>query len=161
MSIKSLSQMYFPSGIVCAVRRTTNAASGAVGVLTAIDFSTGNMTEDFDAFGFHNPASNSTRLTPTVAGTYGIAGSVFWAVAANTTYRKVILQTNGTTTIPGTQALANNLTGANWSQPAPTALFAFNGTTDYVELMVDAGTLSSPVLGNSTDGPMLVMWLIR
>lgn len=148
--------------IVMAVRRTANATSTATpGTIAALDFPTASMTEDFDASGFHNPATNSTRFTPTVAGTYGIAASVFWASVANTTYRKVILRTNGTTTIPGTQALANNLTSSNWSQPAPISIFTFNGTTDYLELCTDAGTASSPILGNSTDGPMVVMWLIR
>lgn len=163
MSIKSLSQMYFPSPIVFAVRRTTNqTVVPTPATLDPIQFSTGNVAEDFDAFGFHDPATNSgTRVLPTIAGTYAIAGSVFWNSAGNTTYRKTILRTNGTTTIPGTQALALNLNAQLWSQPAPVAIFAFNGTTDYVELCVDSGTASSVVFGNSSDGCMLVMWLIR
>lgn len=162
MSIKSLAQMYFPSAIVFAVRRTTNmTVVPSPGTLDPILFSTGNVTEDFDAFGFHDPATNSSRVTPTIAGTYALAGSVFWNSAANTTIRKTILRTAGTTTIPGTQALANNLNNQLWSQPAPVAIFSFNGTTDYVELCVDSGTASSVVFGNSSDGCMLVMWLIR
>ena len=163
MAVSALSQMYFPAAIVCAVRRTANqTVVPTPGTLDPIIFSTAaGMTEDFDAFGFHDGTTNPSRFTPTVAGIYGLAGTVFWNSAVNTTSRKTILRTNGTTTVPGSQALALNLNNVLWSQPAPTALFTFNGTTDYVELCVDSGTTNSVVFGNSTDGCMLVMWLIR
>lgn len=153
-----------PTG--CSVRYTGGAGPTPItsgptpGTLVAVPFNT-NSVEDFDPQGMHNPATNPSRITPNVAGTYACVGSVFWASVANTTYRKTIMRTNGTTTIPGTQGLANNLTSSNWSQQTPIALFTFNGSTDYVELCVDAGTASSPILSNSTDGPMLVIWLIR
>lgn len=143
-----------PIGV--AARSTNQQTVAASGTLQAVTF----QTVDVDTNGFWS-AGSPTRVTPNVAGLYTIVGSVFWFNEANTTYRKTIIRKNGTTTIPGTQALGAHDTGQLMMQMAPVSIVVFNGTTDYVELMIDANPTGSQTFGNATDGPMLIMWRLR
>lgn len=139
-----------------AVRRTTNLAVVAAGTIQAVALD----TVDIDTNTFWTVGS-PTQIKPNIAGLYSVVGSVFWFNEATTTYRKVILRKNGTTTIPGTQALGLHDASALMSQQAPVALVQMNGTTDYIELMIDAGTTGTQIFGSSTDGAMLIMWRLR
>jgi len=89
--------------------------------------------DDYDTDGFHDPASNNTRLTLSVAGVWMVTAVVI--IAANGAgQRFAFIRKNGSDTI------------AAQSQPAQSA-FSFaavvsalvdsNGTTDYVEVVVD------------------------
>lgn len=142
--------------VYCTIRRTTNQVISATGSLTAITLD----TADFDPNVFWS-AGSPTRITPNIAGIYCVVGSCFWNSDANSTIRKVIIRKNGTTTVPGTQALGFHDLSQLMSQQAPTALCQFNGTTDYVELCVDVGTAGASTFGNSTDGPMIVVYRLR
>ncbi len=128
----------------------------AAGTLNAVPLN----VEDVDTHNGHSTVTNNSRYTATVEGYYAVVGSVFWFNEANTTYRKTIIRKNGSATVPGTQALGAHDNGQLMSQIAPTSVVYFNGTTDYVELMVDAGTTGSKLYANATDGPMLVCYLI-
>lgn len=95
---------------------------------TAINFT----TEDVDTHGFHDNAVNPSRITPTRAGWYTVRGTVFFETQATPVISAAWIRKNGATNlppagrdVPGTQAFSRD----------SAALVAFNGTTDYVELI--------------------------
>lgn len=98
---------------------------------TAITFATGSTATD--PYSFHSETTNTTRVTPTVAGWYRIYGSVMWAApaAAWTTLRAAILR--GGTAQGGRKAYGPNNTLAQRSCDC-WALLDMNGSTDYFEL---------------------------
>lgn len=139
-----------------AGRRTSNYAlpSGS-GTLCPIPLD----TEDVKTSGItHSTVTNSSRVTPTVAGYYACVGSLFWNSDTDTTQRKCILRKNGTTTVPGSQSLIAYPGGSQLiGQAAPLSIVQMNGSTDYIELCAAASVVRT-LFGNSTDGPMLVLW---
>ena len=139
-------------------RATSNVTLGSSGTLFPVPLD----TEDCDTLNGHSTVTNNSRYSPTVAGYYMVIGNLFWNSATDTSFRKVILRMNGSTTIPGTQALMRCPAGSMlFSQPAPIGLTYFNGSTDYVELCADSGISSSILFANSTDGPSLVCARVR
>lgn len=99
---------------------------------TAITFGSGS--EDIDTHGFHDTASNTSRITPTKAGYYTVR-AIFWA-PANTDYATVsiAIRKNGSTTLPAVIREGPNATSAARSVEV-TVLSSANGTTDYWEAM--------------------------
>jgi len=105
---------------------------------TAITFT----TETLDTHGFHSTSSNTTRITPTVAGWYRFHG-VVWAPSLGT-YATVVagISKNGTTqtsperhATPPTSGSFTDTVGGTYSA---------NGTTDYFELtMLQDNTANS------------------
>lgn len=98
-------------------------------------------TEDFDTHGYHSTSSNTGRITPLKAGYYRVAGTVIWQNRTDWQLLYCFLRLNGSTQIPPggrnpgtTQSFAHAV--------SCTALIAFNGTTDYVELMGQAAILA-------------------
>lgn len=85
--------------------------------------------EQSDPLGWHNPASNPSRVTPTIAGWYHVVGGV--AFAANTTgYRLVqLLHSNGNRIAEQRSNTAS--TSVAWVVNVAGYAY-FNGTTDYV-----------------------------
>lgn len=99
---------------------------------TALSF-TG--AESIDTDGWHNPASNDSRITPNRAGNYDIRGSA--AMAGRTDYGtiSVWIRKNGTVNI----APATRINPPAISQITVTPVQCFfdaNGTTDYFEVVV-------------------------
>jgi hypothetical protein len=89
-------------------------------------------TEDFDTHNFHSTSSNTSRVTPTVAGYYRFSGTVSFESQTTGVGIDVHFRKNGTTEltptvrIPGTSTIAAQQV---------TVLIPCNGSTDYVELM--------------------------
>jgi hypothetical protein len=111
----------------------TGTQSLADNTQTAIAFSD---TDDIDTHNFHNPASNNTRVTPTVAGYYRFYGS-FWAASMTSpTSIDVNFRKNGSTNLaPGPRRAGGG--AASWisSSIECSCLVSMNGTTDYIELV--------------------------
>lgn len=97
---------------------------------TAVTF-TG--TDDIDTEGYHNPASNPTRITPTRAGYYTVVGTVAMGGRADWTWIQAGISKNGTAVAPHNrdQPGANNTV----RMVSASCLVSLNGTTDYVELI--------------------------
>jgi hypothetical protein len=94
--------------------------------------------EDFDTHGFHDPVTNNSRITPTVAGYYRFAGTYFNGprtdfVTVDASFRK-----NGATSMAPADRRTFSTAATQVSQAmscSATAIIYCNGTTDYVELM--------------------------
>lgn len=109
--------------------------------LTALTFS----TEEIDTHGFHDTGSNTSRITPNVAGYYRFTGTYMSGVPTTLVSVDCSLRKNGSTSFaPGSRGQAGAIAQ---SQPT-TAIISCNGTTDYVELMAfqdSSGAVSSNV----------------
>lgn len=113
------------------VRLTQSSVQSiADNTVTALTF-TG--TEDIDTYGFHDPSTNSSRITPNIAGTYLFFGSYFTDSATTGVSIDCSIRKTGGTVLPTGDrgVLASSFV---MSQGA-IATFEMNGTTDYAELM--------------------------
>jgi hypothetical protein len=106
----------------------TVGQSIADATITALTFT----TEEIDTHGFHDNATNNTRITPNVAGYYDVRGTYFMSTSTSPVSQDCHLRQNGSGSIaPGERGISGTI-----AQSQPTrALLAFNGSTDYVELM--------------------------
>jgi len=116
---------------------------------TAVTFD----TEEADVWGMHSTVSNTSRVTPTVAGTYLVEFDSRFSSIASGTYVLCFVAKNGVTTarragrtgfIAGALTLLDFCTG-------PTT-FDLNGTTDYIEVLVWQNSGAANNLGSATDG---------
>lgn len=83
-----------------------------------------------DPEGFHSTSSNTSRITPTIAGWYRFSGTIHWS--ANATGRRGTgVRYNGSTIFYGMIIPASSV--GTTSTMVSISLFA-NGTTDYFEL---------------------------
>jgi hypothetical protein len=114
--------------IVCRVvaSGTQTLASGG----TAINFT----SEDYDPYALHDTAVNPSRITPKVAGYYDCRALGFIGSTANVV--GVWLRTNGANNKPSGQREAAPA-AANARGLLALGRFYFNGSTDYLELMMD------------------------
>jgi hypothetical protein len=98
--------------------------------LTALTF-TG--AENIDVYGFHDPTTNTARITPNIPGTYLFFGSYYTDGIASGGVLDCSVRKNAGTVLPtGNRDFLNVSTVQ--SQPASVVL-DMNGSTDYVELM--------------------------
>jgi hypothetical protein len=113
--------------------------------LTAIPFN----AERYDALALHDTATNNTRITPPVAGKYGIGGSAQFEISAVGS-RELWIRLNGTTPIAAVAAPPGFTREALLTVHTE---YDFNGTTDYVELCAyqnSGGNLNVEVEANSS-----------
>lgn len=121
------------------------------------NFTTGNNlvlawsgSEDTDTHNFHDPSTNNSRVTPTLAGYYLVTGTVAFSGNGNVTAASAAIVKNAASTIqpfmrvkPGTSTAAFSVQTRCQVQ--------FNGTGDYIELWGNAtfasGTLSTQASG--------------
>lgn len=97
---------------------------------TAITFGTGSTV--YDTNNFHSESSNTSRITPTIAGYYRFSGWVF--VGPQTTPVSIVAEfrQNGTTALAGDSRDAGSTLAVG---RYATATVLLNGTTDYIELV--------------------------
>lgn len=89
-------------------------------------------SEEIDTHGFHDSGTNTSRITPTVAGYYRFSGTAFFEAQSTPVVSDVNIRKNGATNI----APAGRYLGAGQTFAlACTAIVSMNGTTDYVELV--------------------------
>lgn len=108
---------------------------------TAITFT----TEEIDTHGFHSTSSNTSRVTPNVAGYYRCTGVVYHSTNTAITARAAWFRKNGTTDLSPAVRKANVVNAVNTSLEV-TCIVAMNGTTDYVELIAYQDNTSSSTL---------------
>lgn len=96
--------------------------------ITALSFT----TEDFDTHGFHDNATNNTRITPNVAGYYEFTG-VYYSQAFTTLANMDAFWRKNAVAAGVASGYRGNSGGIAQSAPA-SCIQAMNGSTDYVEL---------------------------
>lgn len=116
---------YVPVGSV----RQSVAQSLTSGSATAITF-TG--TEFIDTHNYHNPSSNSSRVTPLIAGYYSVVGTLS-VVSAAYTQVSAAIGVNGTRIAPQVVLRPDAASSAAQSVQT-TTIVSMNGSTDYFEL---------------------------
>lgn len=121
---------------MCLVKRTANSANLSQNTTNTVDFSTSVATEVFDTDGMHSLVTNASRITPTTAGVYTITGTL--QLTASFNFCDVRIVKNGSTQL----AVARLGTQAGG---VVSAVDEFNGTTDYVEMILNVGTGTSQI----------------
>jgi len=87
--------------------------------------------ETKDTHGWHDTVTNSSRITPNVAGWIEFEALITWAASSATGRRAVAFRKNGSTTVYST-IIVGTTTGNTATYGATE--FEMNGTTDYVEV---------------------------
>jgi hypothetical protein len=137
------------------------AGGGFVGCLATVTASTQSIsnssataktfpgTDVYDTDGFHNPASNSSRITiPTgLGGYYQVYGQVGWA--DNATGRRILYLRKNGSTIYYSEGFAS---GSGLNSTLPVMVVVDLAANDYLELFVfqNSGT-SVDILGDSSN----------
>lgn len=109
------------------------------GTLAAITF--GASSEELDTHGFHSTSSNTTRVTPTVAGWYRVNGAVSFTGSGSYTSLEARIRTNGATNIAPAGKISPGAGSATQVIGCST-LVSCNGSGDYFEL-IGVGTGAS------------------
>lgn len=126
------------------------------GVAAAITFT----AEAYDPFEFHSTSSNTSRITPNIAGTYRVIGQA--AFAGNTTGdRTAHVRKNGSgvDSMPYGAARAMQGTGLAAGIAHAFGTVSLNGTTDYVELWASqnsGGNLNTEYSSGFTNSFLIV-----
>lgn len=132
--------------LVRLIQAATQSLSNTT--LTALTF--GASSEDVDTHGFHDTGSNTSRVTPTVAGWYRISVTVVFGTTTAVSAIRAMVGKNGVA-VP---SLTSNKPVAATSAPitaSANALQQANGSTDYFEalaLQTSGGSLSTSVAAN-------------
>lgn len=110
---------------------------------TMISFGVGSTV--FDTHNYHDESTNPTRVTPTIAGIYVVAGVLFMSATNNIIRLEGAIALNGAVQSPRMRQVhmrdsaggVNDLLSDSASRTGPRAwgLFQVNGTTDYLEFM--------------------------
>lgn len=114
--------------------------------LTALTF-TG--TEDIDVYGFHDPSTNSSRITPNIPGTYLFFGSYYTGAATTPVSIDCSVRKNGSSVATGNRDTLQTIAESQSAE----GIFDMNGTTDYVELVAfqdSSGAVNSNVSSRFT-----------
>lgn len=111
---------------------------------TAVTFT----TEDIDSHNYHDTGSNTARVTPLMAGTYAVNGSVSLAGAADHTIVEAFIRKNGATGVAPSFRLAATF-GNQTLVYGTRALVECNGSSDYFEVCLrvtkTAGTVATVI----------------
>lgn len=133
---------FFPGVPVAVIYRDTSQVIPN-NTITAIGFN----AEDFDLLGGHSTVSAINLYTPPVQGRYQIHGGCAFQPNA-TGYRAAGFRKNGSALQRGPQTVAASSGAVNRTAVFSTSYVTFNGTTDYIELVVtqtSGGDLSTSV----------------
>lgn len=115
--------------------RLIQQSAQSIADATNVAITFGTSSEDYDTHNFHNPSSNTSRITPTVAGYYTFKGMAF--MSASNTYTAIAstIAKNGTS-LPGfSRSDATTAVNSSRSQYVEMTLTA-DGSSDYFELIV-------------------------
>jgi hypothetical protein len=126
-------QLALMSRPVCQVVTSGPPSIPSGGSAAALPFA---GTDEIDPFNWHNPASNNTRVTPTIAGWYQTVASVDWGDDSDYTNLIIDVRRNGSTI--GTTFALDMPQGdvSNFRGSLTTPLILLNGSSDYLELFV-------------------------
>lgn len=115
---------------------------------TAITF--GASSEEIDTAGWHDVATNTSRITPLTAGYIRFTGTVWWAADTDDISIYASIGKNGTVVQRSRLVLPSTATSSLARSVSVTCVQQANGSTDYFELFgrqlqAAAGTLSTNV----------------
>lgn len=113
---------------------------------TAITFD----TEDFDTAGYHSTSSNTSRVTPTLAGKYRVVGTVCLASASDYVFVEAIIRKNGTTNMRGSTRVAAPVSTTVLVQVS--GMVTMNGSGDYFELVMLADRSGNTATNTTVSG---------
>lgn len=110
----------------------------ASSVQTALLFGAGS--EDIDTDNFHDTATNTSRITPTVAGYYRLNGVYY--TGSNAAALTACIAKNGTRVAAGSGegAIAAGVARGIFAGPV---ILSANGSTDFFEIHVSQNTVSA------------------
>lgn len=130
------------------VRLIQQAAQSIANTPATVALTFGSGSEDIDTHAFHDVSTNTSRVTPTIAGYYRCTAT--YAVAANTaTQLLVVLGKNGALVQPLVRHTPAATSAAK--SVTTTAILSANGSTDYFEMLVQqnsGGALNTQVGGS-------------
>jgi hypothetical protein len=129
--------------IATATQNLTNNTS------TAITF--GASSTIIDTHSYHSESSNTSRVTPLIAGYYRAMGVVAHGGSASYTTLQSVIKFNGVDQA-GNQRQGPNATNSQRGVPAE-GVFLCNGSTDYLELaglQASGGTVATVASGSTT-----------
>jgi hypothetical protein len=142
---------------LCRLVQSVVQTGLANNTLFAVSFT----SEDVDTHGFHDNATNNSRITPTVAGWYRASGGICFAARNDYTLLHAYYRKNGATAIgpsarfvPVPQSTAQTQTLSQQANPGP-ALISFNGSTDYLELVGLSINLGSATFSTVSGGAQI------
>jgi hypothetical protein len=118
-----------PNGKV-ALNTATQAI--ALSTVTAVPYAGTDIRDDAN---FHDPVTNNTRVTPSVAGVYRVTLCTSWA-AGTATNRLTFIRKNGTSVVTPTM---NETAPTTAFQQLITGTITCNGSTDFFEHCVSSG----------------------
>jgi hypothetical protein len=107
-------------------------ATAQTGLLTGVDTILTFTTEDIDTHGFHDPVTNNTRITPSVAGYYRIDVKPVYAFSTTITSMNTFFRKNGSV-VERSGNMKPASTNVNQANTPLTAISSANGSTDYFE----------------------------
>jgi hypothetical protein len=115
---------------------------------TQITFAAGS--EEIDTSGWHDVATNTSRVTPTLGGYVRFTGTVWWAADTDLVSIYASIGKNGTVVQRNRIILPSTATSSLTRSVTVTCIQSCNGTTDYFELFgrqlqAAAGSLSTNV----------------
>jgi hypothetical protein len=110
-------------------------ASQALADNTAVAVTFGTGSTVYDTNSFHSESSNTTRVTPSIAGYYRFSGVVFFETEASPVVASANFRFNGTTNLAAAWRAGTASIGLQAFSGLTQVTIAMNGTTDYVELM--------------------------
>lgn len=99
---------------------------------TAVLFGAGS--EEYDLSGWHDVATNTSRITPNVAGYISLRGKVWWAADTDLIAIHAAIGKNSSIVERNTILLPATVTASTPRSVEVFARLACNGTTDYFEL---------------------------
>lgn len=138
-------------GVGCVLRDTTGQSVANNGANLTWN------TEDLDTYNWHDPSTNPSRITPTIAGWYNVKGTVHLAGSATSHRRAAAVRLNGGTLYYGN--LTSATINATQGNSVEHDLF-LNGTTDYVEIFAYQNSGAALAVADTTSTRFAV-WLTR
>lgn len=118
---------------------------------TAITF--GASSEDFDTHNFHDTSSNTSRVTPTVAGYYRCRGAVLFGARNDYAVVNCWIRVNGSSNKPSAWRAGYGVPGSAQVQTGLCeVVVSLNGSTDYVELVAQQDNTANAAVALNQSG---------
>jgi hypothetical protein len=112
-------------------------------------------TDDIDTHGYHDPAVNNTRVTPSLAGYYRFAATGFFEAQTTPVVSDVNLRKNGTSNLAPAWRNVGQIQAFSGEV---TALVSMNGTSDYIELVMRQDSAGADNTNQSSQFSSVLEW---
>ncbi|MBN1174536.1 MAG: hypothetical protein JXA67_20375 [Micromonosporaceae bacterium] len=126
--------LYGPARPICMLQHVTTGQTINHNSNTTLTFGSG--TEVFDDLDWHSTSSNTSRITPTIAGRYKITATVVWAATTTITACTVFVNKVGVGVDSSGNHKPNATNGVATFGGIVNTWADMNGSTDYLEMTV-------------------------